>query len=233
MPFNSSLIYLQEWAYIMIIIVCFAVLLTLMAYFICYLISRKNKANMQQLHTNDPENCDIKINEPIGESKKIDYDSINAYTEESQEKSLIAQKQINNNSNNSIFSNFLANFRSVFERQHHEVPSIDNINNPKNLITIKNSLTSHSISDSGDDSESESHFKSKTLNELERRFKRKNSSKSRNRDSRHSSIPSESRKGSVLTSSSNNSRKNSQDSSSRKTSIESNYYQSSVANLYK
>lgn len=227
MPENS-LIYLQEWAYIMIIIVCFAVLLTLMGYFVCFLISRKNKANQEQLFANNHENCEIRVQEPEHE-KRIDYDSINTFAEESQQKSLITQAQNKTQYKNNNLSRFLANFKSVFIQPDTNVPSIDNINNPQNLITIKNSLTSQSTSDSGD-SDYESHFQSKTLNELERRFKRKNSSIKTKRESRHSSLPGSSHGGSVLTAS--NSRKNSQDSSSRKTSIESNYYQSSVASLY-
>jgi len=214
----------------MIIIVCFAILLTLISYALCFFISKfKNRkrgiseklldksADMQQTEINSVV-CELP-NQSLNQKLRQNNELMNRENQD-----LTKSHSEANENLKGYLSNIAIAVKNFFIKQPMtEIPSIENLNQPANLITVKRAAKDFGTSSSEGERD--------ILDELGSNLNIKKKARSLRASMPESTLKDR------LSIAEAGSRKGSQDSNStRKSSIESNYsdyYQSSVASLYR
>ena len=230
---TNRYLFLQEWAYIMFILLSFVILFTMFAFLVLFLfrlikkchtnVNAKDKmpGDKEQDLTNDRSCTNNKYMELFNQN----HNQLSKITESSKETDEIIPKE----NAIGIFEKFSLSIKSYFSLiKPTRVASIEQLNNPNHLVTIKQKATSQSSSGSeSTDTENEANkYINKNLSELESRFKKSKSIKS-GRTNRTTSIDS-SKKNSITSELSST-----DNISNRKSSAGSDYYHSSMASLYK
>ncbi len=233
----DSYIMLREWAYIMIIIVCFAILLTLILYSVCLLISKlkkRKKATPQHLlgENSKTDKSPMQREEVDSVVCEIPVQNVEPGFPGKRKASFTSQKDQDyfqpNGEGAAIgyLTNLAIGVKNLFVKQPvTDIPSIENLNRPGNVITVKRAANENASSSSGSEHDTD------VLEELSASLKTNRKPKAV-----RSSLPEVALKDRMVLVEADK-RKASQDSNStRKSSVESNcsnYYQSSVTSLYK
>lgn len=226
-PYN---LLVQEWAYIMFILLSSVIIFTLCTYFIFFWIrtiksccktdsssvAEKDTHIEEKNQEKDLDNKYMELVDPISHTQST----------EQTESEHIFPKKIDNTPG--FFESLFVNIKSYFGSiKPTRVASIEQLNNPSHLVTVTRTITSQSSSssDSSDIDCEHTTYMNKNLNELESRFKKKASRGAFGAGSTISA-PADSKKNSITSHISS-------DISSRKSSATSDYYHHSMASLYR
>ena len=197
MPSNKF-IFLQEWAYIMIILVCFAILLTLFSYCLCNLISRRqHKQQERQFDLIDEKRkntCSFAFDSNGDASSNTKTELVPQVEKDANKCGMMSQtessKLCDTEKRSGYFFSLLTALGNLIAPSQsatsNQMPSLENLNDPSSLITVKRVISnqSSSSSSSSDDSDKEmdnqsvqkqAPVKSSVSNETENKIRRKNS----------------------------------------------------------